>query len=132
MKILTEYKLSEIKLAEYKRGEKDGRKIGWSNGYTAGERNGKLRASYARVEEKIRAFDEAAVIIESIELVKDASVGRSQNFGAPFTIPKYKVKFRSKSGNTPSNIILSFGTPDFSMGDVRRKITEEFCGGAYK
>ncbi|MEK3887315.1 hypothetical protein [Bacillus sp. FSL K6-3431] len=128
MKILTKAKIGEIRAEGFSQGEKIG--------YAEAERKVRLRMERERAQETLRKFNEAPVIIESITLksepeytIEHSFFGEVRHESTPAT---YTVKFRSKRSGVTSTMTVTFDTPDFSMADVRRKITEEFCGVSCK
>ena len=135
MRILTESKLDGIIDSAFERGYSAGRQHN-INDYARGYREGKCETLSSirskQAEEKNRQYKEASVVIESVTLIKDASINRHQYYSTVFLPAQYEVKFRSKNGKTTNDMIVTFDSPNFSMADVRRKISEEFCGGGCK
>ena len=122
MRILSKKKIDEIIVASYNRGHEQG--------FKKGKRDGAENERKKQQKDIISKFEEASVTIESVRLKSLPRIKERGSFYGwyeEFTLATYEVKFRSVGMKKSATIEMEFETPDFSMADVRRRITQVFC-----
>jgi len=114
VKLLTNAQYKKITREHYGKGYKKGYKNGYNEGFDRG-RDEEKRIITER-KKNLQSYKEADVMIQSIEL---------HSFTVDDYPILYTVKFKSPNGAT-TEIDLTFEDQNFSLPDIRKKITEDF------
>lgn len=122
MRIITDKQIEELEHRSYQKG--------YVSGIDEGERRALEIHQRNEWREIVAEYSESPVVIEKVVLKREPKLTDHyylEGYHSHFKAALYEITFRGKNIKEPVTIEMKFKTQDFSMSDIKRRITREFC-----